>query len=187
MHLGYAEVALKYGKNTYIDKTFTPDYESAKKIFDIAKKYGTRFFSTSALRFADELTPYAEKAKSVSITGGGSNPEEYIVHQIEMLVKLVGLGADGVVAKKTEKGYDATVSYPDGRIGKLSYAPEYPFVAEIATESEECTININSPFLDNLLADILRFLGSGEYSFDTAQTLEVMKIREDFVKAIHSI
>ena len=34
-HLGYAEKALKYKKNTYIDKTFAPDYKTAKAIFDI--------------------------------------------------------------------------------------------------------------------------------------------------------
>ena len=31
-HLRYAETVLKYGKNTYIDKTFAPDYETACKI-----------------------------------------------------------------------------------------------------------------------------------------------------------
>lgn len=32
-HLRFAEKVLKYGKNTYIDKTFAPNYETAKKIF----------------------------------------------------------------------------------------------------------------------------------------------------------
>ena len=35
-HLGYAEEVLKYGKNTYIDKTFAPDFKTAGKIFAIA-------------------------------------------------------------------------------------------------------------------------------------------------------
>ena len=37
-HLRYAKEVLKYKKNTYIDKTFAPDYATAKEIFDIAKK-----------------------------------------------------------------------------------------------------------------------------------------------------
>ena len=54
-HLEYAKAVLKHGKNTYIDKTFAPDYETAKAIFAEAEKYGTKFFSTSALRCADEF------------------------------------------------------------------------------------------------------------------------------------
>ena len=38
-HLGYAEKALKYRKPTYIDKTFSPDLTTAKKIFELAEKY----------------------------------------------------------------------------------------------------------------------------------------------------
>ena len=47
-HLRYAEAALKYGKTTYIDKTFAPDLETAKAIFAVAEKYGTKIFTSSA-------------------------------------------------------------------------------------------------------------------------------------------
>ena len=70
-HFGYAETVLKYKKNTYIDKTFAPDYATAQAIFALGEKYGTKFFSSSALRYADELTAYAGKAKAVSTLGGG--------------------------------------------------------------------------------------------------------------------
>ena len=92
-HLEYAETVLSYGKNTYIDKTFAPDIASAKKMYELGEKYGTKFFSTSALRYADELNSYESGVNSVIIKGGGRSFEEYIVHQIEMLVKLMGIGA----------------------------------------------------------------------------------------------
>ena len=57
-HLRLARAALKYGKPTFIDKTFAPDLETAKKIFAIAEKHGTPFFSSSALRYASELEEY---------------------------------------------------------------------------------------------------------------------------------
>ncbi len=39
-HLEYAGEILKYGKRTYIDKTFAANYEEVKEIFRIAKSYG---------------------------------------------------------------------------------------------------------------------------------------------------
>lgn len=91
-HLRYAETVLKYGKNTYIDKTFAPDYETSCKIFKIAEENGTRFFTTSALRYSDELTAYAGKCDAATVFGSGASVEEYVIHQTEMLVKLMGIG-----------------------------------------------------------------------------------------------
>ena len=55
-HLRYCEAALKYGKPAYVDKTFAPDSDTAKKIFTIAEKHNTPIFTASALGFADELS-----------------------------------------------------------------------------------------------------------------------------------
>ena len=54
-HLRLAAAVLPYGKRTYIDKTFAPNYEEAAAIFALADQYGTQCFSTSALRYASEL------------------------------------------------------------------------------------------------------------------------------------
>ena len=40
-HLAYTKEVFKYGKPTYVDKTFAPDYKTAKEIFAISEKYGT--------------------------------------------------------------------------------------------------------------------------------------------------
>ena len=183
-HLGYAEVALKYGKNTYIDKTFAPDYATAKKIFDIASEHGTKFFSSSALRYADELTEYAGRAESAVIYGGGSNAPEYIIHQVEMLVKLVGTGACDVNVEKTDDGYKASVTYCDDRRGELNFACDNKYKAIITISGETHELAADSPFFMNLMSDMLRFFKTGVTSFDTAETLEVMKIREKFVNQI---
>ncbi len=76
-HLGYAETVLKYKKNTYIDKTFAPDLTTAKAIYALGEKYGTKFFSTSALRYAEELDEFVGKnVESLSVTGNGRSLEE---------------------------------------------------------------------------------------------------------------
>ena len=85
-HLGYAKEVFKFKKNTYIDKTFAPDYKTAKEIFDLAEKYGVKFFSSSALRYSNELDLLPE-TNNIITHGGGGNLDEYIIHQIEMIVK----------------------------------------------------------------------------------------------------
>ena len=75
-HLQYAKEVFKFGKNTYIDKTFAPDNATAEEIFALAENYGVKFFSSSALRYAEELVG-KENAKAVMTTGEGSNLEVY--------------------------------------------------------------------------------------------------------------
>ena len=80
-HLEYAKKVLPYKKNTYIDKTFAPDFDTAKAIFDVAESFGTKFFSSSALRYAPELIELSDCTNLITLGGGGNLPE-YIIHQI---------------------------------------------------------------------------------------------------------
>ena len=77
-HLAYAKAVLPYGKPTYIDKTFACNCAEAEEIFAIAEKYGTPFFSTSALRYATELEGICPE-KTLDITGGGRLFSEYCI------------------------------------------------------------------------------------------------------------
>lgn len=187
-HLKYAEEVLKYKKNTYIDKTFAPDYETAKKIFDISEKYGTKFFSTSALRYADELCQIKNAVK-VDVRGGGSNIEEYIIHQIEMAVCVLKKDAKRVrVEEVGQNQYTCYVDFGDAELSTLYFAQGTPF--SISAKSDDGTVNdysIDSDFFRNLLSEILEFFASGKVPFDTKETLQVMKIREAIVKAVANL
>jgi hypothetical protein len=54
-HMVPASIALRKGIPTFIDKPFTAGMEDAMVIVDQAKRHGTRFFSASPLRFANEV------------------------------------------------------------------------------------------------------------------------------------
>ena len=183
-HLGYAEVALRYKKNTYIDKTFAPDYETAKKIFDIAEKNGTKFFSSSALRFATELDEFVGTPSMIT-TGGGSNLEEYVIHQAEMAVKLLGTKPLAVRVELPSADQSiCSVKFEGGKHATMIHAPGFGFTINANTaEGRNVTRNIASDFFGGLIADILRFYLSGEQSFNTCETLDVMKVREAVVTA----
>ncbi len=186
-HLEYAERALKFGKPTYIDKTFAPDLKTAEKIFELGKKYGAPFFSSSALRYATELEPLAGKCEKVSIKGGGSNPEEYIIHQIEMLVKCIGTGAKDIKVTKQDNTLQIEAIYPDERCGELLFEDDfYDFIISAKTHTGNTfDAKIESPFFKNLIENILTFFDCGILPFDSAETLEVMKIREMFIRKMN--
>ena len=183
-HFEYAEKVFKCGKSPYIDKTFAPDYTTAKAIYDLAKQYGVKFFTSSALRYAEELNAYMGTAKAISTMGGGSNMEEYIIHQIEMAVKSLGVGAEQVRYGKHSDQEWAEIAYADGRYATMMFAPCMPFAATVANaEGKSAYLPIRSEFFHSLIADIIRFFETGEVSFCGSETLEVMKIREGVIKA----
>ena len=182
-HLGYEEKALAYKKNTYIDKTFAPDYATAKKIFEIAESYGTKFFSSSALRYGTELQEVVG-GQVMFTQGGGGNMPEYIIHQIEMIVKVLQEKAVKVrVEKQGQNQYVSTVKFENGKQATMLYSQGYSFAACVEDVNGKAQ---NKPTMSNtfngLIADMLRFYLTGEISFDTKETLEVMKIREAVIK-----
>lgn len=185
-HLRYVEKAFRYGKNTYVDKTFAPNYETAKKIFDLAEKNGTKFFSTSALRYASELTEYAGNVETVTVMGSGASVNEYVIHQTEMLVKLMGIGAKRLKSINSNDQHVITVEYNDGRIANVLFVSNYgtptAFIPYLKGGQSKY-VPIESSFFQTLLTDILKFYQSGNLPFNINETLEVMKIRDAIIKS----
>lgn len=177
-HLAYAREAFKCGKTTYIDKTFAPDYATAREIFDLAEKYGTPFFTTSALRYATELEDFIG-AKRVATSGSGSNFDEYIIHQAEMVIKTLDTAPLKVKVETVgEDAYECAVILEGGKEASIAFSPRLPYA--IGTDTPD--VMIGSQYFKLLIADILRFYLSGTVSFDKAQTLKVMKLREALIK-----
>ncbi|MBQ2241298.1 MAG: hypothetical protein II319_04055 [Clostridia bacterium] len=175
-HLRYAEAVLKYGKRTYIDKTFAPDAKTAKEIFALGERYNTPFFSTSALRYATELDSVDAPA-SLLVTGGGSNLPEYFIHLGEMVVGKMGAiksvkatpnGSQWIIQAKTESGKDAT----------MIWGAAMPYGAYMTKEGKEVWKSIKSPFFDGLIADMLNFFETGTPSFAPSETLDVIALRD---------
>ena len=181
-HLEYAKQALPFGKPTYIDKTFAPDFNTAKEIFEIAQRYNTPFFSTSALRYASELK--IGDISSAVITGGGSNFNEYIIHTVEMAVvlldapvtkvKVENIGVQRICRLVAENNVSAVIHY--------SPANSFSVTAEL---KDGCNLKnqVSSEFFVELSSEIIRFFTTKKPPFNPAETLEVMRIRDALLKA----
>lgn len=182
-HLRYAKEVLKYKKNTYIDKTFAPDYATAKEIFDIAKENGTKFFSSSALRYATELDGW-DDLKALLILGGGTNFDEYIIHQLEMLVKLYkNMPAKRVRVESQGDQFVGRVEFVDGRVATLIFSIAFGYSLCFDKGGFDTKfVHVTSDTFSGLIADLVHFYKTGEVSFDTEQTLSVMKLREAMIK-----
>ena len=184
-HLPYAETVLKYGKRTYIDKTFAPDYATALKIFELGEKYNTPFFSSSALRYATELNDVKVVANMVT-TGGGRTLDEYAVHQCEMIVKKIGTDVKSVVADIQGTQVVAKIAFESGKSATLVYGVNFPFTVYMEAgegPADERWARVSSPFFKALIADMVNFFETGDISFDVNETKAVIKLVETVLKA----
>ena len=183
-HLEYARVALRYGKSTYIDKTFTENLDSAKRIYEIANEYGTKIFSTSALRYAKELSEL-ENVQSLVVCGGGRSLEEYIVHQLEMTVKLMGCQARSVRVYDREAQTTAVVDF-GGKYATLNYSRSGRFIVDALVCGEQNSRYL--PIVDGeyfyvLIRTILEFFVSESVPFNSAETMAVIALRDAILLA----
>ncbi|MBE5750551.1 MAG: hypothetical protein E7346_06775 [Clostridiales bacterium] len=182
-HLEYAEQVLKFNKNTYIDKTFAPDYKTAKKIFELGNEYGTPFFSTSALRYASELADFKE-CQSAIVMGDGVSFDEYIIHLVEIAVKIMGIGCKRVRTINQIKQNVCTLDYGDGKMVTLNFATGMPYALSVCNKEGQLKFtNLSFGYFKNLMHKILEFFETGKSDFDGAETLEVMKIIEKLIEA----
>ena len=186
-HLKYAKIALPYGKTTYIDKTFAPDLQTAKEIFAIATKHGTKIFTSSALRFAEETEGFSD-VKNMIITGGGGSLEEYIIHQIEMAVKLIGgEAARRVHVFNKDKQATIVIDFESGRTATLNYSKSScGFSVDVETGGDRCDyrkISSGTEFY-NLIKTILTFFETSVVPFEQKETLQILAIRDAVLKAV---
>ena len=182
-HLGYAEKVLPFGKPTYIDKTFAPTPKEAKAIFELGEKYGTPFFSTSALRYADGLDTL-DSPDSIIVTGGGSNLPEYFVHIAEIAVKTMGTDSFSVTAYENGTQTVFRVEYKSGRNATLIYGKAMPYSIYFAKGEKEQLLTLGGSFFNGLISDILNFFETKKASFSPEETIEVIRLRD---AALHAL
>ena len=138
-HEALAQLPLMSGKPTYVDKTFSPDLQSGIRMFDLAEKHGTPMFSCSALRFTKELmvfpddTVNPETLEYVATFGPGKFTN-YSVHQLEMIVALLGPDAARVKSLSSSHSNFLAIEYADGRRASMlqmtNHACVVPDIAE---------------------------------------------------------
>ncbi|HHV95942.1 MAG TPA: hypothetical protein GXX37_05630 [Clostridiaceae bacterium] len=191
-HERLSKIPLMSGKPVYIDKTFSPDLKTGIRIFEHAEKHGTPMFSSSALRFSKELAEYpSEKVNPGSIefvaTTGPGSFETYSVHQLEMIVSLMGPGARRVKSLSTKNYRTLIIEYPDGRRASMQQMSQLPFQLALQLKNGEGRyIFTCTEFFPRLIDSMLNFFETGKPPVPKEETLTIMALIEAGSKALTS-
>lgn len=189
-HEELADLPLRSGKPVYIDKPFAPTLDAARRLFAKAEAHGTPLMSSSALRFGSEIqqavheTLAGQRVNLVSTHGGGTF-QLYAIHQLEMLVMLLGTDATRVMQCGAPTAPVMLIDYPDARRGIVHVLPGHPFqLSAQYGEGQALVINTMNDFFDRFLDGMLEFFNTGVSPIPSAQTLEIAALVETGIKAL---
>ena len=188
-HDRLAALPLAAGKPLYVDKTFAPDKATAARFFETARRHGTPLMSTSALRYGEEFVAMRKRFGQtrpvhVTATGGGRSFGEYSIHQIEMVVVALGLGARSVVRLPGCATELYSVRYADGvRSALLTYNPKADFTLTAFGEDRVDGAPGATNMFPHLIDAMLEFFATGASLVPEAETIEVAAIRAAALKA----
>jgi hypothetical protein len=185
MHETLCRLPLSSGKRTYVDKTFAPDGETARRIFAIAAKSNTPCYSTSALRFAAEYTGVdAPSIQAISAWGPGSF-ETYAIHQLEPVMMLMKARAKKVMASVRKGWTNLTVAFEDGRYATIScFEAGAPFSMNLCMENGNRVVTVESDFFQAFINELCLFFDTGRIPVSHEETLSIMDVRGAGVQAL---
>lgn len=191
VHERLAQIPLRSGKPVYMDKPFAPDKAAAERIFALAEKFKTPLMSSSALRFSTELlkakseTFANQKVMFTGVRGGGRSFEEYSIHQVEMLVSLMGTGAKRVMQCGNGATNHMIVEFNDERRATVTLNLMLPFAITAACgEKDIVTLDKMSDFFPNLIDSMLEFYATKVSPIKREETIEISAIVAAGVKAL---
>lgn len=132
-HYAQALEVFKSGKPCFIDKPVAADLTDVVRIVEAGKKYGAKWFCTSALRFLPGIaeTRSGERGKVRCVetwTPIETDPTQsryywYAIHGAEPLFAAMGTGCASVSVVSTERDEVLTGTWSDGRIGIVHATP----------------------------------------------------------------
>lgn len=185
-HYEQALPVLMAGKRMFVDKPVAHNLKDAERIYAASKKYGTPIFSSSALRYEQNIVKATSGAFGKVIGADVYTPADYDqhhldmawygIHGVEMLFTLMGTGCVEVIRTHTEDTDILTGRWNDGRIASVRGIRKG--AANIAGTAY-CENNIVpvGPFTtyQPLVQEIVNFFDTGVVPVSPAETIEIFK------------
>ena len=192
-HEDLADLPLRSGKPVYIDKPIAPSVAAARRLFEKAHSHSTPIMSCSAVRFAPALRQALDEkiaGQSVhfaSTRGGGSSFDVYAIHQVEMLVMLLGAGAEKVMQCGNQYARLMVIHYGDGRRGAINMIAAHPFGLSAQYGDGECiSIDTIDEFFPQFIEAMLHFFETGVSPIPEEQALEIAALVEAGTAALEA-
>lgn len=192
-HLKQAEKVFRSGKPCFIDKPLAHNLKDAFAIYELGKRMGAKYFSSSCLRYGKVIQAARKgdygKIRTVSVSSPA--PEEvqgthnayswYGIHGFEPYVAVMGIGAEKVSCFRTQTDDAVNIAYADGRLGQLRLFRDRPFYSGYVLpddRSRPAVMTEGNPGYEPLLAEIATFFKTGVAPFPPEETLEIAALME---------
>lgn len=195
-HLEYFKKAAGLGLPVFLDKPLADSLENGQKIYDIAKDKNLTVWSSSSLRFTPEVIGCASKVGKPELcnifgplgkAAAGNSLIWYGIHSFEMLMTLMGRGAQSISAYEDEKGVVSIVRYKDGRRAVVECNNDlYVYGGRVQdNEKAETFITQGSPY-PYLIAALEKFFIEGTVPVAFEDTLEIQAMLNAATESIDS-
>ncbi|OGV31046.1 MAG: hypothetical protein A2020_00225 [Lentisphaerae bacterium GWF2_45_14] len=200
LHLEYFKMAAAAELPVFLDKPMADTVENGREIYNIAKKNNIRVWSSSSLRFTPEIRECCASVKSPILANvfgplgkapAGSSLIWYGVHTFEMLMTIMGPGAQSVFARKDAKGVVATIEYKDGRraIAECNEGCfQYGGRAQNAETAKSYNVNASTAEIlySNLITAISDFFVKNAVPVSFEDTFEIQAMLDAAEKSVAS-
>ena len=185
MHEGLCQLPLRSGKPTYVDKTFAPDGDTARRIFAVAEAWKTPCYSSSALRYAAEYREINRKGiTAVASIGPSSSFETYCIHQLEPIMMLMNAPVEKVMFIPAERSHTVLLSFADGRQANLTgFLDGAAFTLNVAAMGGNSTAVAKSDFFHEFILELCDFLQTGVEKVPHEETIRIMDVRGAAIRA----
>ena len=185
LHLEQALPVIKAGKRLFIDKPIAASLEDAQAIFKVAKAHKVPVFSSSSLRYTENIPAIRSGELIGKVTGADTfspavieptHPDLfwYGIHGVEMLYAVMGTGCASV-SRTHNEGTDIVVgTWHDGRIGTFrgTRTGHHGYGGIVHGEKGHVPISKHQGYT-SLLYKIVEFFETGVSPVDSAETLEI--------------
>jgi len=182
LHAGMCEQVFPFGKPTFVDKTFAPDLETAKRLFQLADRYGVAVQTSSALRYTAvqrHVAAMQEPLRNLYVWAGGATFAEYGIHPVELVVSCLSVDAKEMMRLGDESHWQLLLLFEGKRSAIIDFTPgvDVPYAAALTTDksTQMLEIDLTNLFRDALAAS-LEFIETGVPQVDRAESLLVRNI-----------
>lgn len=180
-HPELCDKPLRSGKRVYVDKTFALSKDAAQKLVDIAEDSGTPFFSSSSLRFADELKDVDRDGICFINSRGPGDFDTYSIHQIEPIVMLMGSDAKRLMQIGSGPHATTVIEFSGGRRAVMTHYgwTGVDFNLNVSYEGGGTKIiPAMSNYFPNFIGELCDFFTTGEIKAQHDETVAIMGIIE---------
>lgn len=171
---------IPYQKPVFVDKTFMNNFDEAKQTFELAEKHHTPLFTSSSLRYADEVVALKD-IESLLVIAPSVHLSDYWIHPLEIVVSKMGSGAIRAKLSKSGVHHMLNIEYPNNKTALVVIAEggnAQDFFVSGNGKFKQNLVRCESPYFENEMKDILRFFKEKNSSFSYLESLEAMKLRD---------